>query len=74
MLLLLFLVLLGALLLVSFLLEEVLLLDQALIPFGIDMLGDCAIKHLLLERLDHIVELLEPFFNMVGQNAATESS
>ena len=37
------LVLFIALLLVCLLLEHVFLLDQALIPFGVDMLGDCAI-------------------------------
>ena len=63
------LVLFIALLLVSLLLKYVFLLDQALIPFGVDMLGDCAIEHLLLERLDHLVELLDALLNIAGRKA-----
>lgn len=31
------------------------------------MLGDCAIEHLLLERLDHLVELLDALLNIAGR-------
>ena len=33
------------------------------------MLGDCAIEHLLLERLDHLVELLDALLNIAGRKA-----
>ena len=33
------------------------------------MLGDCAIEHLLLERLDHLVELLDALLNIAGRQA-----
>ena len=66
-LLLVFLVLFIALLLFSLLLEHVFLLDQALIPFSINVLSNRAFKHLLLERLDHLVKLQKTPLNIIGR-------